>query len=111
MSEFAKLIEEIAPLQQEDLEIWVRESLVISETEGGKVRFSEIECARVRLLCTLRYDLEISNETLPLILSLLDQLYEARGKLHALTSAVVAQPPEVRDAVMKVLRERLWHPL
>ena len=105
MTEIDKLVDEIAPLRREDLETWVRESLVISETAEGTVRFSEIECARVRLLCTLRYDLEIDNETLPLILSLVDQLYEARGKLNALTSAVAAQSPEVRDAIKKILQQ------
>ena len=105
MTEFGELIEQIAPLQKEDLELWVRESLVISEAEGEDVRFSELECARVRLLCTLRYDLEVDNETLPLILSLLDQLYETRGKLHALTSAITAQSPEVRDSIMNILRQ------
>lgn len=100
MTNIDALIDSIAPLELADLEAWIRDALVEPEQVGGNLRFSEIECARIRLICTLRYDLEIDYETLPLVLSLMDQLYEVRGRLKALTSAVIAQPSEVQKAVM-----------
>ena len=100
MTNIDALIDSIAPLELADLEAWIRDALVEPEQVGGNLRFSEIESARIRLICTLRYDLEIDYETLPLVLSLMDQLYEVRGRLKALTSAVIAQPAEVQKAVM-----------
>jgi len=54
MTEIDKLVEEIAPLQREDLETWVRESLVITETSGGEPlgfpRSNAPECA-----CSARF--------------------------------------------------------
>jgi chaperone modulatory protein CbpM len=104
MMSIGELIEAIAPLQRADLDVWVRDSLVAPEREGEVLRFSEMECARVRLICTLRYELEVEEDTLPLVLSLLDQLYEARGKLKALTAAVATQPRGVQDALMETMR-------
>jgi len=84
MTPLDALVDAIAALRREDLESWVREDLVapLPQDRGGETRtwvFTESECARVRLICTLRYDLEIADETLPLILSLLDQLYDTRS--------------------------------
>jgi len=105
MMSIDELIEAITPLQRADLDVWVRDSLVAPDREGEALRFSEMECARVRLICTLRYELEVEEDTLPLVLSLLDQLYEARGKLKALTAAVATQPQGVQDALMETMRQ------
>jgi len=98
-----ELVASIAALTREDLEDWLREDLVRPRpAETGPV-FAEAECARVRLLVTLRHDLEVDAETLPLVVSLLDQLYDSRRRLRALGAAVAAQGPEVRDAVVRAL--------
>lgn len=100
MKSIDELVDAIAPLRRSDLDTWIGEAFVVAHREDDTLRFSDMECARIRLICTLTYELEVDPETLPLILSLMDQLYEARGKLKALASAVTAQPQEVRDAVM-----------
>lgn len=88
------------PLDREELEIWIHEELVVATRDAADLVFTDRECARVRLICTLRYELEVERDTLPVIMSLLDQLYEARGRLRALGAAVVAQDPVVRDAIL-----------
>ena len=68
------LVEQMAALQRSDLEVWISEELVSPQQEAGAPLFSDMECARIRLICTLRYELEIDAETLPVVLSLIDQL-------------------------------------
>jgi chaperone modulatory protein CbpM len=95
-----ELVAEIAALDPVDLDVWVREALIRPEPDADGPLFSERECARVRLLCTLRYELEVEVDSLPLILSLLDQLYETRGQLAALSAAVLAQEEDVRRDIL-----------
>jgi cyanophycinase-like exopeptidase len=40
------------------------------------------------------------------VLSLLDQIYDLRGRMNALLTAVAAQPPDVRTAVLDAIRQR-----
>ena len=67
------LVAAISSLQRNDLEAWVREELVVPRQEAGTLFFTEMDCARVRFICMLHYDLEIDAETLPVVLSLVDQ--------------------------------------
>jgi chaperone modulatory protein CbpM len=55
--------------------------------------------ARVRLICELHYDLRIEEDSLSVVLSLMDQLYATRRALAALVSAVEAQPEDVRARI------------
>ena len=65
-----ELVEAISDLQRSDLEAWIREELVTPRHEDGALFFTDMECARVRLICTLHYKLEIDDEILPVVLSL-----------------------------------------
>ena len=62
-----------------------------------------MECARIRLICTLRYELEIDAGTLPVVLSLIDQLYDTRQRLLSLTAAVAAQDKAVQAAIISAI--------
>ena len=73
--------------------------------ERGEPAFSELDVARVCLICDLVRDLAVEEETVPLVLSLLDQVYVLRRQLGALTSAVRRQPEDVRRAILQVLDE------
>lgn len=97
------LVERIAALQLGDLEDWIREELVIPREEAGALLFTDLEYARVRLICTLRYDLEIDAGTLPVVLSLVDQLYATRQKLLSLATAVAAQDKTVQAAIIAAI--------
>jgi len=76
-----ELVATIPSLQRSDLEAWIRDALVAPVAET--LRFSEMECARVRLICTLHYELEIGADTLPVVLSLVDQLYANFDAMNA----------------------------
>ena len=69
------LVAAISALRRSDLESWIREELVTPQQDAGTLRFTEMECARVRLICSLHYDIEVDADTLAVVLSLMDQLY------------------------------------
>ena len=96
-----ELVATIPSLQRSDLEAWIRDALVAPVAET--LRFSEMECARVRLICALHYELEIGADTLPVVLSLVDQLYDTRQRLLSLTAAVAAQDKEVQTAIIAAM--------
>lgn len=97
------LVEAVSPLQRSDLESWIRDELVRPLHEEGTLLFTDMECARVRLICTLHYDLEIDEEALPVVVSLVDQLYGTRQRLLSLTAAVAAQDETIQTAIIAAL--------
>lgn len=98
------LLAAMAPLTREDLMAWIAEELVVPEGAPGAPAFPREIVVRVRLLCTLRYELEIDADALPVVVSLLDQLHDTQRRLRALAGAVAAQDQPVRDAILAVLR-------
>jgi chaperone modulatory protein CbpM len=98
-----ELLEAISALKRSDLEAWIREEMVVPQQEAGTLLFGDMECARVRLICTLRYDLDIDTEALPMMLSLLDQLYDTRQRLLSLTAAVTAQDKDIQSAIIAAI--------
>ena len=104
MMRFDDLVAAISALQRSDLEAWIREEMVVPRQEAGALLFTDMECARVRLICTLHYELEIDVDTLPVVLSLVDQLHDARQKLLSITAAVTAQDKSVQAAIIAAIR-------
>jgi chaperone modulatory protein CbpM len=97
------LVATVSALRRSDLEAWIREELVVPRQEAGTLFFTDMECARVRLICTLHYELEVDAETLPVVLSLVDQLYDTRQRLLSLAAAVAAQDQTVQAAIIAAL--------
>jgi chaperone modulatory protein CbpM len=86
-----------------ELNRWIEESWVRpAQGEGGYV-FEEVDVARIRLIIELRRDLAIDDEAIPVVLGLLDQIYRLRRRLKALSAAVEAQAPEVREQILALL--------
>ncbi len=71
-------------LNVEDLQDWIAEGHVRPERAAGDLVFSELDVERVRLILELRDDMAVNEEALPVVLSLLDQLYELRRRLRAM---------------------------
>ena len=65
--------------------------------------FHDIDIARVRLIHDMRVGMRIEDETIPMILSLLDQVYDLRAGLRAVLRAVDAQPAPVREAILAAI--------
>jgi len=104
MMDIDDLVAAISTLQRGDLETWIRDELVVPRQEAGTLLFTDMECARVRLICTLHYEVEIDPGTLPVVLSLVDQLYDTRQRLFSLTAAIAAQDSNVQAAIIAALK-------
>jgi len=68
-------------LDPADLRRWIAEGLVRPDQAPEGLVFQEIDVERVRLILDLRDEMAVEEETLPLVLSLLDQVYELRRRL------------------------------
>jgi chaperone modulatory protein CbpM len=102
-----ELIDAIGPLDADALQRWIDLGWVLPEhaPEQGDhaVRFDDFDVARVRLICELRYELQIEEDSLSVVLSLLDQLYAARRSLRTLVAAVETQPEDVRARIASIV--------
>lgn len=73
-----------AALRVDDLQRWIGEGHVRAERHEGGLVFEEIDAERVRLILELRDVMQVNEEALPVVLSLLDQLYALRRRLREL---------------------------
>jgi chaperone modulatory protein CbpM len=92
-------------LRESELLAWVERGWVHPQPGETDWEFQDIDVARVRLIRDLRRDLAVQEEMMPLVLSLLDQLYALRGQMQAIARAVQAQDEAVRNAILAALRE------
>ena len=98
------LCRSVSGLQPAEVEQWIGNAWLHAEGAPGQYRLHAIDAARVRLIHELRHDLGIDDEALPVVLSLVDQLYAARRQMHSLRRAVEqAAPEEIRTAILGAL--------
>jgi chaperone modulatory protein CbpM len=96
-----------ADLPEAELTRWVVRGWVRPDGAGedeARWEFHEIDVARVRLIHDLHHTMAIGEETMPVVLSLLDQVYDLRGTLRELLDALQGQPEDVRSSVLARLR-------
>jgi chaperone modulatory protein CbpM len=105
-----ELVEMIGLLRADALERWVALGWIVPRESEEGAAFDEADVARVQLICDLVYDLEIGEESVPVILSLIDQLHDARRTLRAMAAAVGEQPEVVRRQVAEHARNVLERP-
>jgi chaperone modulatory protein CbpM len=92
-----------AGLSQVELVTWVERGWVHPDDAGSAFEFHEIDIARVRLIHDLRHGMDIGEDAIPLVLSLLDQVYELRSRLKSLLHAVDRQPRDVQLAILAAM--------
>jgi len=78
------LCQRFTALRPEDLEHWISEGYVRPDAAEGELVFQEIDVERVRLILDLREVMAVNEDALPVVLSLLDQLYALRRRLRRL---------------------------
>jgi chaperone modulatory protein CbpM len=91
-------------LPEPELTAWVERGWVRPAASDSDWVFEEIDVARVRLIHDLRYAMAVQDEVIPLVLSLLDQVYALRGQMRSVARAVESQPDTVREAILAALR-------
>ena len=93
----------LGDLDEGELGAWIERGWVRPETDEEGWEFLAIDLARVRLIHDLRRRMDIPEDTMPLVLSLLDQVYDLRAKLRDVLVAVEHQPPDIRALLRAAL--------
>ena len=101
---FTAVVALFPDLLEAELHGWVDRGWVRPEGDEPDWVFQEIDIARVRLIRDFRHTMAVPEETMPLVLSLLDQVYALRGQMHAIARAVEGQPEDVRAAILAAIR-------
>jgi chaperone modulatory protein CbpM len=107
MRTLSEVVTLVGRVDRIELTQWIELGWVAPERPGdAEPAFSDVDVARVCLICDLRHDLAVEEETMPLVLSLLDQIYALRRQMAALTGAIREQPEEVRQAILDLVNRR-----
>lgn len=107
MTSFDQLVAEIRALQAHDLQSWIDARWVQPVDDPDGPVFRAVDVARVRLIADVKYEFEVSDEVLPLLLSLVDQSHDLRNRLQLLADAINAQPETVRTEINRALAGKL----
>jgi chaperone modulatory protein CbpM len=79
-----------AQLDQETLEVWIKEEWLVPSETAGEPAFSEADLARAKLIRDLKHDMGVNDEGVGIILNLLDQM-------HSLRKAMADMVPSMRE--------------
>ena len=95
----SELIAQFTYLERRVLLIWIEEGVIAPQRDEEGYLFDRVDESRVALACDLHYRMGLDHASLPVILSLIDQLHDARHNLRALTRAVAEQPEAVQREI------------
>lgn len=99
------VISRVSGLSSARLQICLERGWVIASNGDTGPRFAEIDVARLRLICTMQDDMELDEDLLPTMLSLLDQVYGLRHELRSVLQIIAEQPEDIRDRIVASLAE------
>lgn len=94
-----QLFDSMQNLQIEVLYHWIDLGLVEPQRDANGYLFDDVDEARITLIYDLHYGMGLEHDSLPIILSLVDQLHQTRHHLRAITAAVTAQPEDIKVAI------------
>ena len=106
MIAFEDLVHRLHGLDRRDLLRWIENHWVLPERREETWIFHEVDIARVELILEIRHEFAVDEEALPVVLGLLDQVYDLRRQLRRICDALAAQSPEVQAAVRHALPPR-----
>ena len=93
------VVRAVSGLRRAELRRWVAAGWVAPQRQDGDMQYREIDVARLQMIVQIRRDMRIAEEGMPLVLSLVDQVYGLRNELRQLAEAIEAQPEPVRQAI------------
>src|SRR5215813_1645119 len=103
MIAFEDLLVRFKELDRRELGRWIENGWILPERRDQTWVFHEVDVARVELISEIRHEFAIDEEAMPLVLGLLDQVYDLRRQLRRVCDALAAQPPEVQAVIRKAL--------
>ena len=107
-----KTLEEVLEMQEvrinhATLETYIRRQWVRPLKNKSGWVFEDIDVARLQLVCHLEQDIEVNEQGMDVVLSLLDQLYGLRAYMKNLSAAITRQPEQVRAEILRHLQEEV----
>lgn len=102
----SEIIARLTNLERHVLLTWIEEGVIEPHRDEQGYLFDRIDETRVALACDLHYCMGLEHVSLPVILSLVDQLHEARYQLRRLTRAVAEQPVAVQQEITRQIIEK-----
>jgi chaperone modulatory protein CbpM len=97
----SQLIAQFTYLERQVLLTWIDEGVIEPQRDDLGYLFDPVDEARVALACDLHYRMGLEHASLPVILSLIDQLHDARHHLRTLTRAVAEQSEAVQQEITR----------
>lgn len=85
------------------IERWVARGLLRPTGGADSWTFETIDVARTHLLAELTGDLGLDDETVAIVIGLVDQVHTLRGQLDLIGRAIAEQPAATREAIAAVL--------
>ncbi len=99
-----EIVAHFTRLEVHVLHRWIAAGWVKPEEKGAGFLFGEADVARTHLLFDLSYEMQLRDDEVAIVLSLIDQLNGTRAMLRAFSAAVGNQPADVREAIMSEMR-------
>jgi chaperone modulatory protein CbpM len=103
MIQISAVVTLFADLGEAELVAWIERGWVRPDSGNAGWMFHDIDVARVRLIYDLRRGMSVQEDMMPVVLSLLDQVYDLRGRLRSVLRAIEAQPDAVRAPILAAL--------
>ncbi len=102
----AQVLTLITDLDHAELRVWIKQGWVRPAVNpASECVYDEIDVARLRLICQMRRDLDIAEDMIPTLLSMIDQIYGLRHELRELVQAIDAQPDDVRRQIVEHIQK------
>jgi chaperone modulatory protein CbpM len=99
MKSLEDVLDETGTLDRAEVTAWIEARWVLPDSRNGGIGFRAVDVARLRLIRELRHELAIDDEAMPVVLSLIDEVYGLRRQLAALARALGESPAELRTTV------------
>lgn len=99
MKRLEEVLVELGTVNRTEVIAWIEAEWVRPEPDRDQPMFRPMDVARLRLIQELHHDLAIDREAMPVVLSLIDEMYTLRRRIAALARAVAETPDEIRTAL------------
>jgi len=101
-----ELLARVGTLTVTRLRVWVQQGW-IKPADLAAPSYSEADLARAALICNLEDELGFSEEDVPVLLNLIDQIHGLRAELRGLLAALDELPEDVRGVIRLRITETI----
>ena len=97
------IVATITRLTRRKLVRFVEIDLIKPQLKDGGYVFCSVDVARLELMCDLAHDLDLDEAALSIVLSLIDQLHNARQDLATVASVINGLPDDLQARIVAEL--------